>query len=355
MLLASCTVHRVAPEPAVPVQVPATYAQAGDPQQPADDSERWWESFDDEHLNDLVTHALSDNFGLRQAWARLDAARAAAGVEGARLWPQVSIDAGAARDHTAVPGGSDTIRTDRRWVTPAAAYELDLWGGLHSLENAAGLEAQASRADLDTAAMTLAAGVADVYFAALEQRARRELIRKQAEVNDTFLELTELRFGQGLASALDIYQQRQLVAATTATLPLVDSRLQVLEHQLAVLLGQAPQAKLAGDRAALPDLPPAPAAGIPADLLQRRPDVRAAQHRTVAADHRVAAAIADRFPTVRLSASLPFQAEHTGDLFDEFVSSLSVTPSCSNITSRSSSNAWTSRCKSPARPSAKLG
>jgi len=328
LFLTSCARYR--PHKAVPppIDLPNRFSETPEADaaiaeaQPSPD--RWWEAFGDDKLAELIGRALADNFSLRQAWARLEAAIALARIEGAARWPQVNVDVGAGRDSRVVKlGGATTrVRTDTRSVTPAASYEIDLWGKLRFGTAAARLEARAGRHDLDAAAMTLAANVADVYFAIIEQRARINLIEQQSNVNQTYLDLTKLRFGQGQASALDVYQQRRQAASVSAELPLVRSRLEVLEHQLAVLLGQTPDTDLGIDRAVLPNLPTAPHAGIPAELLRRRPDVRAAELRAVAADHRIAAAIADRFPSLRLSASLPFQAATFSDVFAEFVWSI---------------------------------
>lgn len=330
LVLTSCSIYRPRKSAAPPVDLPERFSEASEidavlaQAQPSPD--RWWEAFGDDKLNELILRGLSDNFSLRQAWARLDAAIALARIEGAARWPQLNLDAGAARDVRAVDygGGYVSFRTRRKAVTPAASYEVDLWGKLRFGTAAARLEARAGRRDLDAAAMTLAANVADVYFAIIEQHARIDLINQQSEVNKTYLDLTKLRFGHGQASALDVYQQRQQAALVSAELPLVKSRLEVLEHQLAVLLGQTPDTDLGVGRAVLPDLPAAPPAGIPAELLKRRPDVRAAELRAVAADHRVAAAIADRFPSLRLNASMPFQAAHFSNVFRVFVWSISA-------------------------------
>ena len=330
LALTSCAVYRPHKSAPPPVDLPDSFSEASEidavlaQAQPSPD--RWWEAFGDDKLDELILRGLSDNFSLRVAWARLDAAIALARIAGAARWPQVGVDVGVGRDSrvVALGGGRTRLRTDTRSVTPGASYEVDLWGKLRFGTAAARLEARAGRHDLDAAAMTLAANVADVYFAIIEQHARIDLINQQSEVNQTYLDLTKLRFGQGQDSALDVDQQRQQAASASAELPLVKSRLKVLEHQLAVLLGQTPDTDLGVAGTVLPDLPPAPEAGIPAELLKRRPDVRAAELRAVAADHRVAAAIADRFPTLRLGASLPFQAAHFSQVFADFVWSISA-------------------------------
>ena len=323
LLACGCRSGRPREEAAAPVSVPEAWAEAvpaAEAAQPAPD--KWWTAFEDERLDGLVAQALADNLSLKTAWARLDAARALARIEGSRLWPQVDLGVAAGHSHTASPAGEGTVRSDTRSATPAAAYEVDLWGRLRSLRSAAELDAQASRADLDAAAMTLAANVAGLYFQILEQRAQLGVINRQLKTNNTFLDLVNLRFQQGQAVAVDVYQQRQLVARSRAQLPLVHAQLRLREHQLAVLLGQSPGTDVAGDAAELPGVPGLPATGVPSGLLKRRPDMRAAELRIIASDHRLAAAIADRFPSVRLTASLPFQAAKSAEVFKYFVWSL---------------------------------
>jgi outer membrane protein, multidrug efflux system len=192
-----------------------------------------------------------------------------------------------------------------------------VWKKAGSRAAGAMLDAEAARADLEAIAVSLVAEVTETWFELLSQRAQRELLERQIEINETFLELIQLRFRQGLASSLDIYQQRQQVVATRAQLPLVDAAIELLHHRLAVLVGDAPQTGAGPDagRRALPELPPMPGTGVPADLLDRRPDVRAARLRAEAADHRVAVAVADRLPSLSLTGSLSTQSNTIGDLF----------------------------------------
>jgi len=309
-----CVPYRLPDRSRPPVAVPAAFSAAG-----AAGAERWWEDFHDPALSRLVTTALGDNLDIRRAWARLRQAALVARQAGAPLWPEITAEGSGSRTRSVVEGpmGKDmVVRMNSFKMDLAAAYELDLWGRVLSQKRAAGLDARASREDLEAAAITVAATVGELWYSLVEQRAQRALLAEQIKVNQTLLGLVELRFAQGAASALDVYQQRQHVAATRGQVPGVESRLQVLRHQLAVLLGRPPGADVAPARAELPRLPPLPATGLPADLLQRRPDVRAALLRLVATDHRVAAAVADRLPSVRLTGLAGFSSDETSTLLD---------------------------------------
>ncbi len=320
LALPACAVHQVERDRPPPLAVPDDYVYDERTPSPAPLPERWWYDLDAPQLATLVDEALQGNFDLRRAWARLDQARAAARIAGAPRSPQVDASFGANASRQVFPVGGNTFETVgiSTPLSLSASYELDLWGRIRSLESAADLETRATREDLEAAAMTIAAQVAETWAGAAEQSLQRAILEQQLQLNETYLELVRLRFGQGQATALDVLQQRQQVTATRAQLPLVDARLAVLQNQLSILTGRPPGAVVVQD-ATLPALPPPPPTGVPLDLLRRRPDVRAAHARILAADHRVGAAIADRYPALRLSASTGFQGRDTLNIFTNWV------------------------------------
>lgn len=315
LFAAGCAVHPVEPV-GIPPETPAAFSRTGEAVQP-----RWWEAFNDSNLTRLVERALRENPGLLQAWARLDQSRALADRAAAGFWPELNLDGQASRSRSSldVAGQEIVSRSNRFSLTGAASYEVDLWGRVAAGARAADLDAEAARADAETAATTLAAEVADVWFQAVEQRARLGLARDQLQTNKTLLELIQTRFGYGLSSALDVYQQKQLVSASQAEIPPIRSNLQVLRHRLAVLLGRPPGESVVEVGSRLPEPPPLPDTGVPADLVRRRPDIRASGLRLAAADNRVAQAVADRFPALRLSASGGYRAGQLADLFSTSV------------------------------------
>ena len=132
------------------------------------------------------------------------------------------------------------------------------------------------------------------------------------------LELVNLRFRGGLGSAVEVLQQKQQLVSTRSQLNQINANEAILLHQLAVLAGRPPATGQSSAEAALPQLPPVPGTGIPADLLNRRPDVRAARQRVAAADYRVAVAVADRFPALRLGASVNFERLAPFDIVEMF-------------------------------------
>jgi outer membrane protein, multidrug efflux system len=181
---------------------------------------------------------------------------------------------------------------------------------------------QASRADLHTAMMTVAAEIADRWVRIISQRLQKQLLEKQLESNLTFLELIELRFRKAMVSALDVYQQKQAVESVRAKIPLVEAEAQLLMHDLAVLLSRPPRADLDLHQAKMPAVGPLPAIGLPADLLANRPDVRAAGKRLKAAQWQVAAARANRLPALRLTAGAQYTNSDLDLLFDSWLLNL---------------------------------
>lgn len=311
LLLAGCT--SIPSQREIPIEPPPHFSLAGG-EQPS--SDQWWRDFADPNLATLIEQALSRNFSLRAAWARLRQADAVARREGASLWPTLDAQGSVTRRD------SDSAKADTtRQFGFSAAYEIDLWGRLRASSEAAALDADASAADLRTAALSLSAKVADTWYQLMEQRAQFALIEGQIDTNRQLLKLVDARFRIGQASASDIYRQRQLLAQTEGELTQADTRLNTLRHQLTILLGSPPGTQPLPDGMQLPALGPLPATGLPADLLQRRPDLQAALLRLGAADARAAAAVAARYPRLDLSASLTTPGT-SGGLFAGWLGSI---------------------------------
>ncbi|MFB6264338.1 MAG: TolC family protein, partial [Bradymonadaceae bacterium] len=224
-------------------------------------------------------------------------------------------------------GGSQGGASTRYEASLAASYEVDVWGRFRKRAKAAKLEARAVRADARALAMTMTSRVADAWFDAVAARRQLELIDRQIEASKELLELTKVRYRRGLAEELDVIQQEQNVESLRGERARAELSLETAEHRLAVLTGREPGEDVEIGPETLPDLPALPEPGVPADLLTRRPDVRAALVRLKAADRRTAAAVADRLPRVKLSTSLLAQATQVGDLLDRLIWSATGTVS----------------------------
>ena len=285
--------------------------------------QRWWQTIGDEELNSFVAEALSDNQTLHSYWARLERAQAQARKAGADLKPSVAADAGAS--YTKIQADDNgSAENENYTVGLIASYEVDLWGRIRATHESALLEAEASREDLNAAAMTVAAEVTDRWVAILSQRLQRQLLEQQLATNRTYLDLVELRFRKALASALDIFQQRQLVERGKAQLPLIEMQERMLENQLSVLLGRMPSQTPQISRQELPVLEAVPAAGLPVQLLQNRPDIAAAFRRLEASDQDLAAARADRLPALRLTGTAAYDSDELEELFDNWIINLAA-------------------------------
>jgi len=284
---------------------------------------RWWEEFNDVDLNVLVKEALSDNLTLKEIWSRLVQARALAVQAGAALYPDLTGTAGAdyARQRTDT-GSAKTTSTEDYSLGVVSSYELDLWGRIRAERESALLEVTAAREDLNTAAMTLAAEVANRWVNIISQRMQKRLLERQLRTNLTLLELIELRFRMSMVSALDVYQQKQVVENVKAEVPLVEAEEQLLLHELALLLGKPTGTSLKISREDFPESTEIPATGLPADLLSSRPDLRRAGMRLQAADWQVAAARANRLPAIRLTATAQYGKGDMDVLFDNWLLSL---------------------------------
>ncbi len=316
MLLVACTPVVTHQDSAVQPQ--GSFSATGQEHLP----DQWWLTFEDQNLNRLIAQALANNLTLQSAWDRLDRTRAVARKAEAGLFPQLSGEAGASSTRSRINDHTDS--SQRYDLGLAAGYEVDLWGRIRSTSQAAELDAQASEEDLQTAALTLSAQVATTWFQLLEQRGQIEILKQQQHTNEQGLELISLQFRTGQTGIADLLQQRQIVEGRRGERALAVGRAQVLQNQLAVLLGMAPDQAPEITASELGKLPPLPTTGLQSKLLERRPDVRAAWLQLQAADQRVAAAVADRFPRLSLTGRASTADEQIEDLFDDWLASLAA-------------------------------
>ncbi len=322
VLLWGCNPFQPQPRSPATDQVPQAYSlytgQAEAPQ-------KWWEEFADQELAQLIQTALSDNFTLQVAWSRLEQARALAVQAGAERYPDLTASGDARVGRLQSRNGAST-RSDIETLGIGlySSYELDLWGRVRAQNETALLQTDATREDINTAATTLAAEVANRWILIIAQRMQKDLLEEQLRINETLLELVELRFRNAMVSALDVYQQKQVVENVQADLPLVEETEQLLLNELAVLLGKPPRTSLAITRSQLPEPMPLPPTGIPADLLAMRPDIRAAGFRLQAADWQIAAARANRLPSLSLTAQARYGESELDVLFDNWLLSLAA-------------------------------
>lgn len=281
----------------------------------------WWRRFPDPRLDALVREALDHNRDLDRAMARVQEARAALRAAGADRGPTVLLEAGSARQRSsasalATPGGG--LGNDHR-IALGVAYELDLWSRAANASEAARQELLASERTRATVRSAVIAQVVQAYATLQSLDAQRALFGRAVEAQRESLKLQQLRLDAGVIGELDLAQLRAELLAYETQLPRLDRARGEAERALALLLGRTPRALVhAGvDRAmeALVGATSVPA-GLPSDLLARRPDVAAAEARLRAAGARVEVARAAYFPQIALTAAYGRQSERFSQLMD---------------------------------------
>ena len=286
----------------------------------------WWDSFGSNELNRLIETALAQNLTLTQSLARLDKARARTVIQGAARYPDLTVTGGTTqgrrwiRNETTDRGEN----VENYQLGLVSNYEIDLWGRVRARQAAANLSTQAVQADAEAAAMTIAAEVTERWLNVIAAQNRLDQLNAQVATNEIRLELVELRFQKGLATALDVYQQRELVARTKREIPLTEAEIETQRYQLALLLGLPPHLAPTLQSEELPVCAKLPAVGLPADLLAHRPDVYGAGLRLQVSRRDLEAAHANRLPAIRLTGNARYGADLLDFLFQNWLYSLAA-------------------------------
>ncbi len=306
------------PNPDSPLEeTPDSFSRTGSDTSP----DRWWRSFGDTHLNQHVERALDRNFDLKTAWSRLRESRAVLERASADLYPELTGSVGGDISRTD-SSQSFTSEDEEIDIGLSAEYEVDLWGRINSQVEAEEYRTRATRADYRAAGISLTAEVTRTWYQLVEQHRQRALLEQQIETNRQILKLIRSQFGTGQIGQADLLRQKQLLESTREKLITVESSIEILEHQLATLMGESPQGNLThGSLDQLPELPPLPETGIPADLVRRRPDVRSAYNQLKAADRDLAAAISNQYPRLTFTASLSTFDDDSTTLFEDWARS----------------------------------
>lgn len=294
LLLAAGCADRNLFTPGLTRESPPPFSNTGTTTAP----DHWWTAFGDANLDYHMNLALSSSYSLASAAQRVRAARALARREASDLYPDINGVAAVTR--TWRPGRD---LTTYEWGLDGS-YPVDLWGEIESRVEAERLRADATAFDYHAFALTLTSEVAATWFSLIEAQAQVRLLNEQIKTNRTGLEVQRLRFEKGLIRLADVLRQQQLLESTLEQLAVATGRIEVLEHQLAVLLGQMPQTAGYEPGTDLPSLPPLPRTGLPLELLQRRPDVQRDFVAFQAADKDLASAISAQYPRLSLSGSL---------------------------------------------------
>src|ERR1700719_1197707 len=330
LLLAGCTVGPRYVKPAVPItlaykeEAPDSFKELSQwqPAHPADQASRgnWWEVFGDSQLNQLEEQIAGSNQNLKVAEARFREARAVIRFNRASQFPTISTAPSASyvKSSDFSPNFPSKIEQSSKgdFVLPFdLSYELDLWGRVRRSVAAAREEAQATAADYQTAKLSLEAELALDYFELRSADAQKRLLDDTVKAYTDNLQLTQSRFKGGVAPRADVAQaQTQLDSTRVQDTDVTVQRAQ-FEHAIAILIGKPP-AEFSLALAPLNCQPPSIPIGLPSELLQRRPDIAAAERRVAEANQQIGIARAAYFPTVTLGGSAGFSGSQGSNWFD---------------------------------------
>ena len=319
LALAACAVGPDYQRPEAAVSAAYKEAVGWKVAEPRDEASRgdWWEIFGDPKLFALIESIDISNQNVLLAEARFRQAQALAAESRAALFPTLDANASITRSRspTGVVGGTTAGRIiDNRSVALNSSWEIDLWGRLRRALESSAASAQASAADLAAARLSAQAELASNYFQLRVLDAQKQLLDDTVTAFDKSLELTRNRYAAGVAAKVDVVQAETQQKSTLAQA--IDTGVQraQLEHAIAILVGKPPSEFSIAPVPLAVTMPRVPL-GLPSELLERRPDVAAAERRAAAANAQIGVAKAAYFPSLTLSASGGFRSASAADLF----------------------------------------
>jgi multidrug efflux system outer membrane protein len=281
----------------------------------------WWELFGDALLNDLEARADAANPDLRAAVARVAQARAIARISEADFYPTISLDPSVSRERfspnrAVQPGSPVKGYTFNNFSVPLdLSYEVDVWGRVRRSVEASAAAAEATVANYETVRLTLHADVASAYFALRAIDADRAVLLRTLDLRRESLRLAQARLRLGVGNDLDVSRAETELTTTEAESIGLEKRRAEVEHALATLTGRAPS-ELSIPNKPLDVQPPAIPAGLPSELLERRPDVAEAERRMAASNAEIGIATAAYYPALTLTATAGFESGELKNLFD---------------------------------------
>ena len=318
-LCCGCTVGPDYKKPAV--TVPSSYrglapeASANNGSSLSLGDQKWFEVFQDEQLRALIRTALEQNYDVRIAGTRILAARAQLGVTRADQYPNVSGGASLVDQRNARSALIPAFEASAGSLNVSAAWELDFWGKFRRATEAARANLLASEAARQEVIATLVANVSAAYFQLRALDSELEISQRTLGSRQESLRLTHILADGGSTSMLDVRQAEQLVFTATAEIPALEQQIEQQENLISTLLGKNPDTVARGqkltDQPHLPEIP----AGITSALLERRPDIRAAEQQLIAANAEIGVARAAYFPQISLSGDAGFESLALSNLF----------------------------------------
>jgi len=324
VVLSGCTVgpnyHRPTVQTPTAFRSP-TPTPTSDPASLAD--LKWFEVFKDEKLQELERTALVQNYDLRDAAARVEAARANLGITRSNQFPNLYANADISTTRFSRDGSSPLplsfVPSQNRTFGGATlnllSFELDIWGRLRRATEAARANLLGAEENRKAVTITLVSEVAGAYFSLRELDQQLEISRNTLTTRQESLELIRNRQAGGVATLLDLRQGEQLVYTAAETIPILEEQIEQTENQISLLLGKNPDGVVRGLSLTEQRMPPDVPAGLPSTLLERRPDIRAAEQTLIAANAEIGVAKASYFPQISLTGFLGGQGNQLSSLF----------------------------------------
>jgi outer membrane protein, multidrug efflux system len=282
---------------------------------------KWFEVFKDERLQKLIREALESNYDLRDAVARVDVARANLGVIRADQFPNVGVSTNITTSRTSaggafvLPQAFEQQRTFGSVALNLLSFEADIWGRLRSATQAARADLLATEENRKTVVMTVVGDVAGAYFNLIELDMELGIAERTLTTRQESLNLIRNRERKGLATLLEVRQGEQLVHNAEQVIPSLEQRIEQTENQISLLLGRNPGPITRGLSLTEQEQPPAVPSGLPSALLERRPDIRGAEQKLIAANALIGVAKAAYYPRISLTGFLGSQSSQLSNLF----------------------------------------
>ena len=304
-----------------PVKTPDRFRGAEVTDQNSIGDLKWFEVFKDQELQNLIKTAMVQNYDLRTAGARINAARANLGLARSDQFPQFDATADLTSNRfsrngqLAASGQGGQRRSFGSVLLNLLTFEIDVWGRLRNQTKAARAELRATEEDRKAVMTTVVGDVATSYFSLLELDSQLDIAKRTLATRENSLRLIKARQQGGLATMLDVRQAEELVYQASQTIPDTERAIEQTENQISLLLGSNPGAIARGEPLAQQEVLPAVPAGLPSSLLERRPDIRAAEENLTAQRALVSAAKAAYFPRISLTGLLGFQSNQLSSLF----------------------------------------
>ena len=305
------------------VQIPVAYRADPNPQPDAQSiaDAKWFEVFKDEKLQELIHEAMLHNYDLRAAVARIDEARAIYGINRSNQFPTI----GASGDVTTVgqsrsgqfdiPEPQGRSRTFGSVLLNLLTFELDLWGRLRKATAAAKADVLATEEAHKSVMTVLVGDVSSSYFVLRELDFELEIAKRTLTSRQESLRIIKLRQDRGVSNMLEVRQAEELVYSATEVIPDLEKQIEQQENFLSLLIGKNPGAINRGQGLTEQQMPPNVPAGLPSDLIERRPDIRSAEHSLEAANARIDVAKKAYFPRITLTGFLGFESSSLSSLF----------------------------------------